>query len=107
MKFHSSKIVSSLVAGAFLFSVGAAALAQDATPAAEGAGTYGGMTVEEIGAVMPAKPYKMLAVVKTLSNEYWQTREKGYKDAAAEKGVTIDVVSVPTEQDTEQQLNQV
>lgn len=106
MKFRSSKIVSSLVAGAFLFSVGAAAFAQDATPAA-GEPTFGGMTVEEIGAVMPAKPYKLLAVVKTLSNEYWQTMEKGYKDAAAEKGVTIDVVAVPTEQDTEQQLNQV
>ncbi|MDF2762367.1 MAG: D-allose transporter substrate-binding protein, partial [Thermomicrobiales bacterium] len=45
-------------------------------------------------------------VVKTLSNEYWQTMERGYQDAAAEKGVTIDVLSVPTEQDTEQQLNQ-
>ena len=32
--------------------------------------------------------------------------ERGYQDAAAEKGVTIDVLSVPTEQDTEQQLNQ-
>jgi ABC-type sugar transport system substrate-binding protein len=73
--------------------------AQDATPA-------GGMSVEEIAAVKADQPYKLLAVVKTLSNEYWQTMEQGYQDAAAEKGVTIDVLSVPTEQDTEQQLNQ-
>ena len=73
--------------------------AQDATPA-------GGMSVEEIAAVKADQPYKLLAVVKTLSNEYWQTMERGYQDAAAEKGVTIDVLSVPTEQDTEQQLNQ-
>jgi ABC-type sugar transport system substrate-binding protein len=73
--------------------------AQDATPA-------GGMSVEEIAAVKAGQPYKLLAVVKTLSNEYWQTMEQGYQDAAAEKGVTIDVLSVPTEQDTEQQLNQ-
>jgi ribose transport system substrate-binding protein len=99
--------MSTLVAGAFLFSVGATAFAQDATPEASAEPTFGGMTVAEIGAVMPEKPYKLLAVVKTLSNEYWQTMEKGYKDAAAEKGVTIDVVAVPSEQDTEQQLNQV
>jgi len=64
------------------------------------------MSVEEIAAVKADQPYKLLAVVKTLSNEYWQTMEQGYQDAAAEKGVTIDVLSVPTEQDTEQQLNQ-
>ena len=64
------------------------------------------MSVEEIAAVKADQPYKLLAVVKTLSNEYWQTMERGYQDAAAEKGVTIDVLSVPTEQDTEQQLNQ-
>lgn len=74
-------------------------VAQDATPA-------GRMSVEEIAAVKADQPYKLLAVVKTLSNEYWQTMEQGYQDAAAEKGVTIDVLSVPTEQDTEQQLNQ-
>ncbi|MBA2596354.1 MAG: substrate-binding domain-containing protein [Chloroflexia bacterium] len=73
--------------------------AQDATPA-------GGMSVEEIAAVTAGEEYKLLAVVKTLSNEYWQTMERGYNEAAAEKGVTIDVLSVPTEQDTEQQLNQ-
>jgi ABC-type sugar transport system substrate-binding protein len=73
--------------------------AQQATPA-------GGMTVEQIAAVKADKPYKLLAVVKTLANEYWQTMQKGYEDAAQEKGVTIDVIAVPTEQDTEQQLNQ-
>lgn len=74
-------------------------------PAAGGAETYGGMTIDEIAAVKADKPYKLLAVIKTLSNEYWQTMADGYAQAAAEKGVTIDVVSVPTEQDTDQQLS--
>jgi ABC-type sugar transport system substrate-binding protein len=81
------------------------ARAQDATPAGEA--TYGGMTIADLRAVTADENYRLLAVVKTLSNEYWQTMERGYQEAAAEKGVTIDVISVPTEQDTEQQLNQV
>jgi D-allose transport system substrate-binding protein len=72
---------------------------------AGGAGTYNGMTVEQIAALKADKPYKLLAVVKTLSNEYWQAMDSGYKKAAASAGVTIDVVSVPTEQDTDQQLS--
>ena len=101
MKFRSSKTALTLVAGAMLLGGGVAA--QDATPA--GDATYGGMTVEEIAAVQPDEPYRLLAVVKTLSNEYWQTMAGGYEEAAAEKGVTIDIIDVPTEQDTEQQLN--
>ena len=73
--------------------------AQDGTPTA-------GMSVEEIAGVTADQEYKLLAVVKTLANEYWQTMERGYQEAATEKGVTIDVQAVPTEQDTEQQLNQ-
>jgi ABC-type sugar transport system substrate-binding protein len=93
-----SRLVLVGAALSLVFGLGSTA-AQDATPA-------GGMSVEEIAAVKADQPYKLLAVVKTLSNEYWQTMERGYQDAAAEKGVTIDVLSVPTEQDTEQQLNQ-
>ena len=89
-----------------MLGMGAAVSAQDASPAAGEAQLYNGMTVEEIGAVTADEEYKLLAVVKTLSNEYWQVMEQGYQAAAAEKGVTIDVLSVATEQDTEQQLNQ-
>ena len=96
--FGISRLVLVGAALSLVFGLGSTA-AQDATPAA-------GMSVEEIAAVKADQPYKLLAVVKTLSNEYWQTMERGYQDAAAEKGVTIDVLSVPTEQDTEQQLNQ-
>ncbi len=67
--------------------------------------TYSGMTIDQITAVKANKPYKLLAVVKTLSNEYWQAMDDGYQQAAADKGVTIDVLSVPTEQDTDQQLS--
>jgi len=100
-----------LAAGvALLLGLGAPALAQDASPMAEATpGRYGGMTVEEIAAVPPpeGEEIRLLAVVKTLANEYWQLMADGYADAAEEKGITIDVIAVPTEQDTEQQLNQV
>ncbi len=79
-----------------------------ATTAATGSGpaaTFNGMTVDQIAAVKADKPYKLLAVVKTLSNEYWQVMKTGYEKAATELGVKIDVVSVPTEQDTDQQLS--
>lgn len=92
--------------------VAPAAPAPAAAPAAattaateEAAGAAPSMSVDEIAAVKADKPYKLLAVVKTLSGEYWQTMKEGYDKAAAEKGVTIDVVSVPTEQDTDQQLS--
>jgi D-allose transport system substrate-binding protein len=83
------------------------ALAQDATPGPEGTAEalYGGMTVAQVAEVKADQRYKLLAVLKTLANEYWQVMKKGYEDAATEKGVTIDVVSVPTEQDSEQQLS--
>ncbi len=97
---------AALVAGGATRSLPLSALAQDATPAA-GEPTFGGMTIADLQAVTAPEPYKLLAVVKTLSNEYWQAMADGYAEAAAEKGVTIDIVSVPTEQDTEQQLNQV
>jgi ABC-type sugar transport system substrate-binding protein len=96
---------AALIAGASGRALDPAAGAQEATPAGEA--MYGGMTIADLEAVTADENYKLLAVVKTLSNEYWQTMERGYQEAAAEKGVTIDVVSVPTEQDTEQQLNQV
>jgi len=80
-----------------------AAATEVATEAAAAAAPS--MSIDDIAAVKADKPYKLLAVVKTLSNEYWQTMKTGYDNAATEKGVTIDVVSVPTEQDTDQQLS--
>lgn len=109
IKLARSQTVGLLFALALLLGLGAPALAQDATPAAGGSPVAGGMTVEEMAGVVPVdgEEVRLLAVVKTLSNEYWQLMADGYADAAAEKGITIDVVAVPTEQDTEQQLNQV
>ena len=48
--------------------------------------------------------YKILAVEKTLINEHWQVMQQGYEFAAGRYGVTVDVVSVPTEDDTAEQL---
>jgi ribose transport system substrate-binding protein len=47
---------------------------------------------------------KFGAVIKTEANEYWQAMKSGYEDAAKMYGVTVDVGSVPTEADTQQQL---
>jgi len=55
-------------------------------------------------AVAPVKAYKILAVEKTLINEHWQVMKTGYEFAAKRYGVTIDVISVPTEADTTGQL---
>ena len=52
----------------------------------------------------PAEGYKILAVEKTLINEHWQVMQQGYEFAAASFGVTVDVISVPTEDDTAGQL---
>jgi len=104
-RIGSSKIATGLVALLLLLGGGAAG-AQDASPTAGEDALYGGMTVAEIAEVTADEEYTLLAVVKTLSNEYWQVMADGYAAAAAEKGVTIDVIAVPTEQDTEQQLSQ-
>jgi D-allose transport system substrate-binding protein len=80
------------------------ALAQPATPEATVEARYGGMTVAQIAGVKADQRYKLLAVLKTLANEYWQAMKQGYEGAATEKGVAIDVVSVTTEQDSEEQL---
>jgi ABC-type sugar transport system substrate-binding protein len=105
MKRSMSRLTGLLAAVVLLVGMAPIVAAQSATPAG-GEQLFGGMTVAQIGDVKSDKPYKLLAVVKTLSNEYWQTMATGYQDAAKEKGVTIDILSVPTEQDTEQQLNQ-
>lgn len=89
-----------------LLGLGTVTAAQDATPGSGSDATFNGMTVADIGEVQADESYKLLAVVKTLANEYWQVMEGGYQDAASEKGVTIDVLAVPTEQDTQQQLDQ-
>ena len=114
MKLHKSYLPFALLAVTVLL---LAACAVPATPAAqtapaeattaatEAAAPAQAMSIDEIAAVKADKPYKLLAVVKTLSNEYWQTMKTGYEKAAADKGVTIDVVSVPTEQDTDQQFS--
>ena len=67
--FDVSRLVLVGAALSLVFGLGSTA-AQDATPA-------GGMSVEEIAAVKSDQPYKLLAVVKTLSNEYWQTNGAG------------------------------
>lgn len=48
---------------------------------------------------------KIGAIESTLSNPFWITMEEGYKDAAEEFGVSIDVKATETETDTQGQLD--
>ncbi len=52
-----------------------------------------------------AKKLKIGYIVKTLSNPFWQTYEKGARAAASDLGVDIDVRDVPTEDDIKGQLD--
>jgi ABC-type sugar transport system substrate-binding protein len=52
----------------------------------------------------PSKPYKIGVVLKTLSNEHWQEMKKGYEEAAAKYGVTVDVQAAKDESDLTGQL---
>lgn len=52
-----------------------------------------------------AKKWRIGAIEKTLINEHWQFMKQGYEDAAKRLGVEVVVGSVPTEADTELQLN--
>ncbi len=51
-----------------------------------------------------AKRYKMVALLKTLSNDYWQGMKRGYEEAAQALGVDLEILTVPTEQDADKQL---
>jgi D-allose transport system substrate-binding protein len=51
-----------------------------------------------------AKRYKMVAVIKTLSNDYWQAMKKGYEEAGQSLGVDLEIITIPTEQDADKQL---
>lgn len=79
-----------------------AAPAKEVAPAEEAAAEEA--PAEEAAAEMPAEGYKILAVEKTLINEHWQVMQTGYEFAADRYGVTVDVISVPTEDDTAEQL---
>lgn len=50
------------------------------------------------------KRYKMVAVLKTLSNDYWQAMKRGYEEAGQRLGVDLTIITVPSEQDADKQL---
>lgn len=47
----------------------------------------------------PSKEYRIGVLVKTLINDFWLDLANGYKDAAAEYGVKVDVYAAPSEGD--------
>lgn len=52
-----------------------------------------------------SKSYKIAAIEPTLSNPFWVTVKDGYEAAAKEYGVSIDVLSGKSEEDTNGQLD--
>lgn len=48
---------------------------------------------------------KLASIESTLANSFWIVMKEGYEDAAAEYGVTIDVLATETEDDIEGQLD--
>jgi ABC-type sugar transport system substrate-binding protein len=89
-----------------------AAPAAEPAPAAEGEAASdmpAVMTLEEVeamyGEVTASQEYKIGAIVKTLVNEHWQQVKAGYEAAAADLGVTVEVVAADSEADLAQQLD--
>jgi ABC-type sugar transport system substrate-binding protein len=77
-------------------------------PAAEGA-VPAVMSLDEVtemyGDVTASQPYKIGGIVKTLVNEHWQQVKAGYEAAAADLGVTVEIVAADSEADLAQQLD--
>ena len=48
---------------------------------------------------------KLAAIESTLSNSFWVTMQEGYKDAAKDYGVSIDVQATDSDTDTSGQLD--
>src|SRR5919112_5991875 len=82
-----------------------AAAAQDATPGATTDRATAAELEEMLGPLpTPSQPWKICAIEKTLINEHWQQMKKGYEDAAAELGVTVEVQAGKDESDLTGQL---
>ncbi len=106
-------LMAACVAPATAPAVPAGEAAADATaaPAAEGeeAAVPAVMSLDAVtemyGEVTPSQEYHIGAIVKTLVNEHWQQVKAGYEDAAADLGVTVEVIAADSEADLSQQLD--
>lgn len=93
----------------------AAAPAAPAAPAAEAAAPAAESSVPAVmslaevdalyGELTASREYKIGAIVKTLVNEHWQQVKEGYLAAAADLGVTVEIVAADSEADLAQQLD--
>ncbi|MBN8933826.1 MAG: substrate-binding domain-containing protein [Rhizobium pusense] len=64
----------------------------------------GAKLTETLGAVPDAKGMKIGIVLKTLTNQYWQSMESGMKAAAKDYGVDVTIQAANSESDPTQQL---
>ncbi len=102
----TKKVLYTILSILFIFAFALTACSPDEAPAAEEPAEEVPVAEEPVEEEVPAEPkaYKLLAVEKTLINEFWQVMKEGYEFAAERYGVTVDVVTVPTEADTAGQL---
>ena len=100
---HAFRTIITLLLMGTVFLTACAPTPAAEAPAAE-APAAEAPAAEAPAAEAPAEGYKILAVEKTLINEHWQVMQQGYEFAAGRYGVTVDVISVPTEDDTAEQL---
>lgn len=57
----------------------------------------------DFGDLKPAKPYRIALIMKTMSNPFFQTMEKGAKEEAAKLGVELSCQAADKETDDEKQ----
>ena len=84
--------------------LGAPALAQDATPGASPAA--GGDPMTMYGPVQGNEAYRLAFMQVFPDNPFWQALREGVEARAAENGVTVDVISLPTNAGVSDQVAQ-
>ncbi len=59
--------------------------------------------IPDFGELKPAKPYKIALIMKTMSNPFFQTMEKGAKEEAGKLGIELSSQAADKETDDEKQ----
>jgi ribose transport system substrate-binding protein len=80
------------------------ALAQDATPGASPEAGADPMTM--YGPVQANEPYRLAYMQVLPDNPFWQIMKEGVESRAAEDGVTVDVIALPTASGVSDQVAQ-
>jgi ribose transport system substrate-binding protein len=72
-------------------------------PAPEAPQAAKGVEIPDFGDLKPSKPYPIALIMKTMSNPFFQTMEKGAKEEAGKLGVELSSQAAEKETDDEKQ----